>query len=251
MLCNSMLFFMQPIPFFSSHFYVIEGYLSNDESPKQREKPDMSIFKNAVQDCFSYDPPKVHKPSIHSMCSGFCNNYARWIEILKDLKNMQEQARNSLHYHKVNDDSPIVQVCKLCKCPLEGYFTSRPALKDYARLMSGPSNSMAYSRSRASSVLDGFTLNPLPYPILLILALIFIFLCISWYFSHEEVVETAKEQLGWVLFATPMVLILIVCWLSSMENSDWFNGLLSWERRRKTSQSPLEMSSPWGVAALI
>ncbi|TKY73123.1 hypothetical protein E2542_SST01871 [Spatholobus suberectus] len=110
---------------------------------------------------------------------------------------------------------------------------------------------MAYGRSRASSILDGFTLNPLPYLILLILALIFIFLCISWHFSHEEVVETAEEQLGWVLFVTPVVLILILCWLSSMENSDWFNGPLSWERRRRTSQSPLERSFPWGVAALI
>ncbi|RZB73911.1 hypothetical protein D0Y65_033159 [Glycine soja] len=38
---------------------------------------------------------------------------------------------------------------------------------------------MAYGRSRASSVLDGFTLNPLPYPVLLILSLIFIFLGVS------------------------------------------------------------------------
>ncbi|TKY67772.1 DNA (cytosine-5)-methyltransferase CMT3 [Spatholobus suberectus] len=110
---------------------------------------------------------------------------------------------------------------------------------------------MAYGRSRASSVLDGFTLNPLPYPVLLILALIFIFLGISWYFSYEEVVETAEEQLGWVLFATPVVLILIVRWLSSMENSDWFNGSLPWERRTSTNQAPSEGSSPWGVAALI
>ncbi|RDX74764.1 Protein MCM10-like protein, partial [Mucuna pruriens] len=39
------------------------GYLSDDESSKQREKPDMSVFKNAVQDCLPYDPPKVSKPS--------------------------------------------------------------------------------------------------------------------------------------------------------------------------------------------
>ncbi|RDX78600.1 hypothetical protein CR513_41098, partial [Mucuna pruriens] len=110
---------------------------------------------------------------------------------------------------------------------------------------------MAYGRNRDSSVFDGFTLNPLPYPVLLILALIFIFLAISWYFSYEEAVESAEEQLSWVLFATPVVLILIVRWLSSMENSDWFSVSLPWERRRETNQGPSEGSSPWGVAALI
>ncbi|XP_027357091.1 protein MCM10 homolog [Abrus precatorius] len=37
---------------------VIAGYLSDDGSPKPRENPDMSVFKNAVQDCLSYQPPK-------------------------------------------------------------------------------------------------------------------------------------------------------------------------------------------------
>ncbi|BAT91132.1 hypothetical protein LR48_Vigan08g191800 [Vigna angularis] len=110
---------------------------------------------------------------------------------------------------------------------------------------------MAYGRSRTSSVLDGFTLNPLPYPVLLILSLIFLFFAISWYFSYEEVVETAEEQFGWVLFATPVVLILIVRWLSSMENSEWFSASLPWESRWRTHQGPSEGSSPWGVAALI
>jgi len=110
---------------------------------------------------------------------------------------------------------------------------------------------MAYGRSRTSAVLDGFTLNPLPYPVLLILALIFLFFAISWYFSYEEVVETAEEQFGWLLFATPVVLILIVRWLSSMENSDWFSASLPWGSGRRTPQGPSEGSSPWGVAALI
>ncbi|RYR69713.1 hypothetical protein HN51_010559 [Arachis hypogaea] len=108
---------------------------------------------------------------------------------------------------------------------------------------------MAYGdRNRGSSVFDGFTLSPLPYPVLLILALILIFLGVSWYFSYEEVVESAQVQLGWLLFATPVLLILIVRWLSSMENTEWFSG---WDRRRRTTQGSLEGSSPWGVAALI
>ncbi|KAG5047825.1 hypothetical protein JHK85_008928 [Glycine max] len=111
---------------------------------------------------------------------------------------------------------------------------------------------MGYGRSRASSVLDGFSLNPVPYPVLLILSLILLFLGISWYLSYEEVVEAAEEQLGWMLLATPVVLILVVRWLSSVDTSEWFFFNSSpWERRRRTHHFPSEGSSPWGVAALI
>lgn len=95
---------------------------------------------------------------------------------------------------------------------------------------------MGYGRSRASSVLDGFTLNPVPYPVMLILSLILLFLGIS----------------GWMLLATPVVLILVVRWLSSVDTSEWFFFNSSpWERRRRTHHFPSEGSSPWGVAALI
>ncbi|KAK7351912.1 hypothetical protein VNO77_11681 [Canavalia gladiata] len=111
---------------------------------------------------------------------------------------------------------------------------------------------MAYGRSRVSSVLEGFTLNPLPYPVLLILLVIFLFLGISWYFSYEEVVESAEEQLGWILFVTPVLLLLIARWLSSVDTSDWwFFSPSPWETRRRTHYQPSEGTSPWGVAAVI
>jgi len=110
---------------------------------------------------------------------------------------------------------------------------------------------MSYNRNNGSSVVDGFTLSPLPYPVLLILAVIFIFLGTSWYFSYEDVVETAQEQFGWILFALPVVLIFIVRLVSSMEDSGWFSGSSVLNRRSTTYQSPSEGSSPWGVAALI
>ena len=62
-------------------------------------------------------------------------------------------------------------------------------------------------------------------------------------------VETAEQQLGWLLFCTPVVLILIVRWLSSMENSYWFfSASLPGERQGRTHQGLSEGSSPWGVA---
>lgn len=110
---------------------------------------------------------------------------------------------------------------------------------------------MAYGRDR-SSIFEGFTLSPLPYPVLLILAVIFIFLGLQWYASYEEVLETTEQSLGWVLFVIPVVIVIVVRWLSSMENSDWlFSSVGSVDRRRRTNYLTSEGSSPWAVAAVI
>ena len=112
-------------------------------------------------------------------------------------------------------------------------------------------SSMAYRRSTTSSIFDAFSLNPLPYPVLLILAMISIFLGTSWYLSYEEAVESAEEQMGWLLLATPIALLILVRWLSSMENPDFLFSMSPWDQRRRTHHRPSEGSSPWGVAALI
>ncbi|KAM1031231.1 hypothetical protein TB2_034494 [Malus domestica] len=110
---------------------------------------------------------------------------------------------------------------------------------------------MAYhGRSQTSSFLEGFSLSPLPYPVLLILAVISIFLGLSWYSSYESAVEEAEEQFNWVLLLIPIVLILIVKGLSSMD-PDWLFSMSPWDRRRRTHHIPSEGSSPWGVAAFI
>ncbi|CAK7329554.1 unnamed protein product [Dovyalis caffra] len=108
-----------------------------------------------------------------------------------------------------------------------------------------------YYRRRSDSFFDAFTLNPLPYPVLLILAVISIFLGLSWYFSYEDIVEAAEEQMSWALLVVPLVLIVIVRWLSSMENPDMLFVMSPWDKRRRTYNRPSEGSSPWGVAAVI
>ncbi|CAL5328957.1 hypothetical protein CsSME_00009227 [Camellia sinensis var. sinensis] len=110
---------------------------------------------------------------------------------------------------------------------------------------------MAYRRSTASSIMEVFTLNPLPYPVLLILAVIFFFFGIQWYASYESVVETTEQNMGWVLLLIPVVLLFVVRWLSSLEDSNWLFGMSPFERRRRTHYQPSEGSSPWGVAAVI
>lgn len=112
---------------------------------------------------------------------------------------------------------------------------------------------MAYYNGRSnSSIFDSLTLSPLPYPVLLILAVASIFLFISWYVSYESAVEAAEEQLNWVLLLTPLLLILMVRWLSTMDTSDMFFSMSPWERRWRTHREPsTEGGSPWGVAAFI
>lgn len=63
--------------------------------------------------------------------------------------------------------------------------------------------------------------------------------------------ETAEEQISWILLVIPIMLLLIVRWLSSMENPDGLFALSPWDRRRRTHHIPSEGSSPWGVAAFI
>ncbi|KAF7819755.1 putative transmembrane protein [Senna tora] len=60
-------------------------------------------------------------------------------------------------------------------------------LQDFTR------SAFDYGRNRESSVLEGFTLSPLPYPVLLFLPVLFVFLAISSYFSYEEAVESAED----------------------------------------------------------
>ncbi|KAL3515026.1 hypothetical protein ACH5RR_021928 [Cinchona calisaya] len=111
---------------------------------------------------------------------------------------------------------------------------------------------MAYRRSSAATFLEVFSLNPLPYPVLLILGVIFIFLGLQWYVSYESVVEATEESMGWVLMAVPLVLIILVRLLSNVDSPErFFWGSSPWDRHRRMQYQYSEGSSPWGVAALI
>ncbi|KAL1208206.1 hypothetical protein V5N11_034924 [Cardamine amara subsp. amara] len=112
---------------------------------------------------------------------------------------------------------------------------------------------MAYEdrRTGGASILDSFSLSPLPYPVLLILAVASVFLLTSWYFSFEEAAESAGEQMNLALLLIPLLLIVLVRWLSSMENPDAFLGVFSNRRTTYVSTGDDGGSSPWGVAAFI
>ncbi|KAK6946382.1 Nucleolar 27S pre-rRNA processing, Urb2/Npa2, C-terminal [Dillenia turbinata] len=78
-----------------------------------------------------------------------------------------------------------------------------------------------------------------------------IFLGIKWFFSYEEVLESTEQRVNWVLLATPIVILLAVKWLSSVEYPGRFFGMSPYDRRCRTYPRSSEGSSPWLVAAFI
>ncbi|XP_009397001.2 uncharacterized protein LOC103981951 [Musa acuminata AAA Group] len=115
---------------------------------------------------------------------------------------------------------------------------------------------MAYER-RQSSVCAAFTLSPLPYHVLLILLMVLGLLSLSWFFNYESFIDDAEEQMSWALLVIPVLLILVIRWLSSIERlDDSLLGLFSYDHRRRSyyngsNERPQVGSSPWGVAAVV
>ncbi|KAF3327087.1 hypothetical protein FCM35_KLT07205 [Carex littledalei] len=113
---------------------------------------------------------------------------------------------------------------------------------------------MAYNdRRHQTSILDSFTLSPLPYPVILILAMVLCFLAISCFFTFGDFIEAAEEKISLVLLAVPLLLILLIRWLSSIESFHGLVGLYHNNRHLLMNYDQLNEggSSPWGVAALV
>lgn len=114
-----------------------------------------------------------------------------------------------------------------------------------------------YVGRREPSIFDGFTLRPLPYPVLLILIVISLFLGIKFYTSYEEAEEAAESQINWLLLALPLAIIFAVRWLSSFQAPVPFFDRRKWAYGGLRGPSPVPGScqggspTPWGVAALI
>ncbi|KAG1354067.1 hypothetical protein COCNU_07G001790 [Cocos nucifera] len=84
--------------------------------------------------------------------------------------------------------------------------------------------------------------------------MVFFLLGISWFFTYEDIIETTEEQINWALLVIPVVLLLVIRWLSSIERFEdtLLGSLLPYDRRRSyNNYQPQEGSSPWGVAAVV
>ncbi|XP_031495230.1 uncharacterized protein LOC116260850 [Nymphaea colorata] len=107
-------------------------------------------------------------------------------------------------------------------------------------------------RRRDSSMLYAFTISPLPYPVLLVVVLVLVLLGISSYLSYEDVLEDVATQINLVMLVIPVLIVIILRWLWTVEDEWNFLGFRPYDwkydyRRRR----PSEGSSPWWVAALL
>ncbi|XP_058108511.1 uncharacterized protein LOC131251667 [Magnolia sinica] len=86
-----------------------------------------------------------------------------------------------------------------------------------------------------------------PLHLCFFLLILFLFMGLHWYMSYESIFEDIVVQLKLVLMVSPLILLLVVHWLSSEE------------RRRVPFMIPLPEresfhragSSPWGVAFVL
>ncbi|GJN08466.1 hypothetical protein PR202_ga26388 [Eleusine coracana subsp. coracana] len=77
---------------------------------------------------------------------------------------------------------------------------------------------------------------------------------VSWFFTYEDFIEEATEQLSWLLLAVPIALVLLIRWISSVDSFEGYFGFYPSERRWRANRydaGPAEGSSPWGVAMVV
>ncbi|KAL6867494.1 hypothetical protein ACP4OV_015518 [Aristida adscensionis] len=109
-------------------------------------------------------------------------------------------------------------------------------------------------RGAEAAIAEAFTLSPAPSPVILILTVVALLLGVSWFFSYEDFIEEASEQLSWALLAVPIALVLLIRWVSSVETFEGYFGFYPSERRWRANRydaAPAEGSSPWGVAMIV
>lgn len=108
-------------------------------------------------------------------------------------------------------------------------------------------------RRAESSIVEALTLSPLPYPVILVLLMVTLLLGASWFFTYDDFIEEASQQLSWALLGVPIALVLLIRWISSVDSFEGYLGFYPTESRWKGryERGPAEGSSPWGVALLV
>lgn len=89
--------------------------------------------------------------------------------------------------------------------------------------------------------------QPLPLHLCFFLLITFLLLSMSWYLNYESALESLLDQVKLVVALSPLVLLLVVHWLSAAEPGRFplFIPLLE--------RDSLQFSggSPWGVALAL
>lgn len=114
-----------------------------------------------------------------------------------------------------------------------GYYYQNP---------NGPySYSYDYYSSSSSS-------PPLPLHLCLFLFTLFALISLSWYMAYESVLESLLDQLRLGLMLSPLLLLLLVHWLSNDERR-WVPFFIPMPTERESFHRA--GGSPWGVALVL
>ncbi|KAM0002215.1 hypothetical protein Hdeb2414_s0337g00871431 [Helianthus debilis subsp. tardiflorus] len=87
----------------------------------------------------------------------------------------------------------------------------------------------------------------IPIHFFIFLCVIFIFMCVTWYVNYESKVESFMRNVKIFLLLTPVVILVIVHWLSSRERS-WLPLLVPLPEKDSFHRAG---GSPWGVAIVL
>nr|ABK21835.1 unknown [Picea sitchensis] len=83
------------------------------------------------------------------------------------------------------------------------------------------------------------------FHVLFILVIVALFLAFSWYMTYESTLEGMRDQLNMVLILCPVMLLLIVHWLSVVEKPTLPLP------RSEPNAIHRAGGSPWGVGLLV
>ncbi|WOL00467.1 hypothetical protein Cni_G09180 [Canna indica] len=106
-------------------------------------------------------------------------------------------------------------------------------------------NSSPYSSYSAAAQ----SAPPLPLHLCFFLFTLFVFIGISWYMTYESVFESLFEQLKLLFMVSPLVLLLVVHWLSNDEGRR--RGVPFFIPLPERDSFHRAGGSPWGVALVL
>ncbi|KAK9072562.1 hypothetical protein SSX86_008996 [Deinandra increscens subsp. villosa] len=104
-----------------------------------------------------------------------------------------------------------------------------------------------YNNNNNMSYYDYIRQLSIPIHFFVVICVVFIFLCFGWYVNYESKFESFMDRLKIFLMLVPVVLLVVVHWLSSGERP-WMPSLVPLPEKDSFHRAG---GSPWGVAIVL
>ncbi|KAH7544796.1 hypothetical protein FEM48_Zijuj01G0024200 [Ziziphus jujuba var. spinosa] len=89
--------------------------------------------------------------------------------------------------------------------------------------------------------------QPLPLHLCFFLVILLMFVGFTWYINYESVLEGVMDQVKLVLMVSPLLLLLVVHWLSNDERRV-FNSFIPLPEKESLHRAG---GTPWGLGFLL